>query len=206
MPKATPTASAANRPALRRNQACRPCRKRKLKCDAARPHCGTCVKQWQSLISVPAPPDYAHPVEPQCVYDPVDGLALAPDTNPLEKIRLLEEEVSKLKIQLQEQRNNGPPGLSQQPLHRLSQLRPGSASASSNLESGSQTTSSVQTPSIPYPKDLITPGHVHDSDPRNNSNSPKFYEARHKSSTDTILEIIYSGWNPDLPERSVLEH
>lgn len=206
MPKATPTASAANRPALRRNQACRPCRKRKLKCDAARPHCGTCVKQWQSLISVPAPPDYAHPVEPQCVYDPVDGLALAPDTNPLEKIRLLEEEVSKLKIQLQEQRNNGPPGLSQQPLHRLSQLRPGSASSSSNLESGSQTTSSVQTPSIPYPKDLITPGHVHDSDPRNNSNSPKFYEARHKSSTDTILEIIYSGWNPDLPERSVLEH
>lgn len=47
------------------------------KCDAARPHCGTCVKlvlppslpggvrfscfyrQWQSLISVPAPPGYA---------------------------------------------------------------------------------------------------------------------------------------------------
>jgi hypothetical protein len=146
-----------------------------------------------------------------------------PDTNPLEKIQLLEEEVctlhhqfnyslaeslaAKLKIQLQEQRNNGPPlGLSQQPLHRLSQLRPGSASSSSNLESGSQTTSSVQTPSIPYPKDLITPGHVHDSDPRNNSNSPKFYEVRHKSSTDTILEIIHSGWNPDLPERSVLEH
>lgn len=34
-----------------------------------------------------------HPSEPQCVYDPVDGLALAPDTDPIEKIRMLEEEV-----------------------------------------------------------------------------------------------------------------
>jgi hypothetical protein len=47
---------------------------------------------------------------------------------------------------------------------------------------------------------------MHDSDHRNNSNSPELYEVQHKSSTDTILEIIYSGWNPDLPERSVLEH
>ncbi|KAG0708958.1 hypothetical protein DFH29DRAFT_1036272 [Suillus ampliporus] len=204
MPKASPTTSAANRPALRRNQACRPCRKRKLKCDAARPHCGTCMKQWQSLISVPAPPDYAHPAEPQCVYDPVDGLALAPETDPLEKIRLLEEEVSKLKIQLQEQRNIGSSGSSQQPLRRLSHLRPGSAPSS--ITSGSQATSSVQTPSLPYPKDRILPEHLRDSDPRNNSNSPELYEVGHKSSTDTILDIIYSGWNPDLPERNVLEH
>ncbi|KAG2159959.1 uncharacterized protein EDB93DRAFT_1073536 [Suillus bovinus] len=205
MPKATPTASASvsNRPALRRNQACRPCRKRKLKCDAARPHCGTCVKQWQSLISVPAPPDYAHPAEPQCVYDPVDGLALAPDTNALEKIRLLEEEISNLKTQLQEHRTNGLSGPSQQLLRRFSQFRPGSASSSLTPESGSPATSSVHTPSLPLPKNGTIPGHIHDSDPRNNSNSP---EVRHKSSTDTILEIIYSGWNPDLPERSVLEH
>lgn len=147
---------------------------------------------------------------------------MAPDTNPLEKIRLLEEEVctlhsllnymsaeslpAKLKTQLQEQRNNGPSGPSQQLQRHLGQFRPGSASSSLNLESGSPATSSIQTPSLPYPKDLIIPGHMDDSDPRNNSNSPELYEVRHKSSTDTILEIIYSGWNPDLPERSVLEH
>jgi hypothetical protein len=118
----------------------------------------------------------------------------------------LEEEVSKLKIQLQEHRNNGPSGLSQQPLRRLNQPRPGSASSSSNFESGSQATSSVQTSSLSYQKYHIIPGHMHDSDHRNNSNSPELYEVQHKSSTDTILEIIYSGWNPDLPERSVLEH
>ncbi|CED85511.1 Zn(2)-C6 fungal-type DNA-binding domain [Phaffia rhodozyma] len=32
------------KPALRRNQACLSCRKRKLKCDAVRPTCGTCVR------------------------------------------------------------------------------------------------------------------------------------------------------------------
>src|SRR5262245_20898575 len=36
-----------------------------------------------------------HPSEPQCSYDPVEGLTLAPDTDPMAKIRLLEEEVCK---------------------------------------------------------------------------------------------------------------
>lgn len=34
-----------------------------------------------------------HPVEPQCSYDPVDGLPLAPDIDPQDKIRELEEQV-----------------------------------------------------------------------------------------------------------------
>ena len=37
---------------------------------------------------------YSHPTEPQCTYDPVDGLPLAPDTGPLEKIKALEEQLS----------------------------------------------------------------------------------------------------------------
>ncbi|KAF9240865.1 hypothetical protein BU15DRAFT_87440 [Melanogaster broomeanus] len=150
MPKAPPSASTASRPALRRNQACRSCRKRKLKCDAARPHCGTCVKQWQSIISVPAPPGYA------AVYDPVDGLALAPDTDPIEKIRTLEEEVCKRRnsnLQLQERNNTLSP-----PRHSQAFYRPGSASSS--------------------------PG----------------------ASSDAALELIYSGWNPDLPEPHILDH
>jgi hypothetical protein len=45
------------------------------------------------MIGVPPPVGYAHPTEPQCSYDPVEGLALAPETDPMEKIRLLESEV-----------------------------------------------------------------------------------------------------------------
>ena len=37
-----------------------------------------------------------HPTEPQCFYDPVEGLTLAPETDPMEKIRLLEDQISTL--------------------------------------------------------------------------------------------------------------
>lgn len=37
---------------------------------------------------------FRHPAEPQCSYDPVEGLTLAPETDPMEKIRLLEEQIS----------------------------------------------------------------------------------------------------------------
>ncbi|ORY32255.1 hypothetical protein BCR39DRAFT_523592 [Naematelia encephala] len=35
---------------LRRNQACLACRRRKLKCDAQRPHCSTCVRSYKHLM------------------------------------------------------------------------------------------------------------------------------------------------------------
>ncbi|WRT67022.1 uncharacterized protein IL334_003988 [Kwoniella shivajii] len=35
---------------LKRNQACLQCRKRKLKCDAVRPHCATCVRSYRHLL------------------------------------------------------------------------------------------------------------------------------------------------------------
>ena len=38
-------------------------------------------------------PDHSHPEEPQCSYDPVEGLTLADSANAAEKIRRLEEEV-----------------------------------------------------------------------------------------------------------------
>jgi hypothetical protein len=37
--------------------------------------------------------DSSHPTEPQCSYDPVEGLTLAPDTDPLEKIKELEDQI-----------------------------------------------------------------------------------------------------------------
>lgn len=69
-------------------------------------------RQWKATISVPPPVGFAsvsklsfrlggplltirsHPTEPLCTYDPVDGLPLAPDTEPLEKIKALEEQLS----------------------------------------------------------------------------------------------------------------
>lgn len=199
MPKATSSTSSGARPALRRNQACRSCRKRKLKCDAARPHCGTCVKYWQSLISVPAPVGYTHPAEPQCVYDPVDGLTLSPDTDPLEKIRLLEEEVSKLKIQLHEQ--NVParsPGPSMSRRHSYGLCRPGSTPTS--LGSDSQ---------IPVPGSKLPAYNPGDSLGLNHLNFRQDnlgINIQCAAVTDVHAELIHTGWNTDLPEPRVLDH
>jgi hypothetical protein len=34
-----------------------------------------------------------HPTEPSCMYDPVEGLRLAPNTDPSEKIKDLEDQI-----------------------------------------------------------------------------------------------------------------
>lgn len=37
-----------------------------------------------------------HPSEPQCSYDPVEGLPIAPEVDPIERMRLLEEQICEL--------------------------------------------------------------------------------------------------------------
>ncbi|KAK7463678.1 hypothetical protein VKT23_007021 [Stygiomarasmius scandens] len=183
MPKSS--SSAPSRPALRRNQACRSCRRRKLKCDAARPHCGTCVKTWHAIISVPAPVGYAHPTEPQCSYDPVEGLTLAPDADPAERIRQLEEQIAALKGQLNDQSN------------------------SQNGDSPSQAESNALSPPSRPPSELKgialpRASLVLDSQFRNDSSSP---ELRPVTSTkDPFMELLFIGWNTDLPDPATMNH
>ncbi|TFK30532.1 hypothetical protein FA15DRAFT_662503 [Coprinopsis marcescibilis] len=188
MPKAASTSSSQNgRPALRRNQACRTCRKRKLKCDAARPHCGTCVKQWQATISVPAPVGYAHPTEPQCSYDPVEGLTLAPDTDPIEKIKHLEDQIIHLKQRLYEQG--------------------GSNRSMTPSQNGSDSTG-ITLPRASLAMNLIAP-ETPETRFRSATGSPDMTASKQSGSggdTDPFMDLLFSGWNPDLPEPAVLDH
>ncbi|WVO12766.1 hypothetical protein L204_100374 [Cryptococcus depauperatus] len=39
---------------LKKNQACLQCRRRKLKCDAARPHCSTCIRSYRHVLRTSA--------------------------------------------------------------------------------------------------------------------------------------------------------
>ncbi|KZT05966.1 uncharacterized protein LAESUDRAFT_207675 [Laetiporus sulphureus 93-53] len=200
MPKAS---SSSARPALRRNQACLACRKRKLKCDAARPHCGTCVKQWQSLISVPPPVGYAHPTEPQCSYDPVEGLTVAPDVDPAEKMRQMQEEISQLKTQLYQLRDAA----------SHSNLFPGSLNGSlrplsSSLSNGRSPENSPHDSGIVLPSSLSSSG----SSSGPSTSSPS---SRLRSPTKTpdsqrgpnpMMDLFLSGWDPYLPPPDTLHH
>ncbi|KDQ63644.1 hypothetical protein JAAARDRAFT_203058 [Jaapia argillacea MUCL 33604] len=217
MPKAPSTGTSSSRPALRRNQACLSCRKRKLKCDAARPHCATCVKQWQAQISVPAPPGYVHPTEPLCSYDPVEGLPLAPNIDPADKIKLLEEQISKLKRKLNDKglhdnlsdtSRTGTPSHSPRNGHSRShsQLSPPSHSpalSSTSISPGSGLAQTSQD-GINALLNVPTENHL-----RSESGSPELNGLPNRSSSGSsgsLRELIHSGWNPDLPDPAVLHH
>ncbi|KIO24424.1 hypothetical protein M407DRAFT_26135 [Tulasnella calospora MUT 4182] len=82
-------------PRLRRNQACRQYRKRKLICDAQKPQCSTCVKQWNAQIAVPPPVGFSYLPQPLCMYDRMKGLGLTPLNadqvdDPKQRLNLLE--------------------------------------------------------------------------------------------------------------------
>ncbi|GJE87629.1 Zn(II)2Cys6 transcription factor [Phanerochaete sordida] len=208
MPKAS--ASAASRSALRRNQACLSCRKRKLKCDAARPHCGTCVKQWQALISVPPPVGYAHPTEPQCSYDPVDGLPIAPEVDPIDRIRLLEEQISTLRSQLNEARNfnsgsASPPHQYPSPHQRVgSGLSGGSAGRSPTLSSPNGS-STIVSPTMEMVNGVSMESP--ESQLRGSSSSPQILQPTAGRGNDPMMmDVLFSGWDPDLPDSEVLNH
>jgi hypothetical protein len=195
MPKAA--SSITNRPALRRNQACRPCRKRKLKCDAARPHCGTCVKHWQTLVSVPAPVGYTHPTEPSCMYDPVEGLRLAPNTDPSEKIKDLEDQIAQLRERLEKQ------GGSSSPYSQISHVSPAAATSP-------QPQSAVENGGISLPTVRLLNIIASDSPEtrfRSPTTSPEIvHSTGDKSNSKAFMDLLFSGWNPDLPDPGTLNH
>lgn len=53
---------------LHRNQACLPCRRRRIKCDAGRPHCSSCVRSYRFLARTQPNPD-RDSKGVQCVYE-----------------------------------------------------------------------------------------------------------------------------------------
>ncbi|KZT72765.1 hypothetical protein DAEQUDRAFT_545058 [Daedalea quercina L-15889] len=208
MPKAS---SSSARPSLRRNQACLACRKRKLKCDAARPHCGTCVKQWQALISVPPPVGYAHPTEPTCSYDPVEGLAVAPELDSAERIRQLEDQIVQLKSQLRSQQHSFPSGSVSPPTTAQFSTRYPTGSGSLSVSSGRSSAGSPNVsamavasvhPPLDYGNGLST--HSPDSQSRSSAGSPEM--TRPGSGPDPLMDVLCAGWDPHLPEPPVLNH
>ncbi|KAJ7786406.1 hypothetical protein B0H16DRAFT_1490342 [Mycena metata] len=177
MPK-TPSAGASSsvgRPALRRNQ----------KCDAARPHCGTCVNGINLLFG-PDDGRCRHPTEPQCSYDPVDGLTLAPDTDPVEKIRQLEAQIAQLKNKLHERHGS-----------RSSSPRPGS------VGNGSDGGISLPHASLAM-MNLISP-EAEAQFRGSESGSPELRTIS-QGSPDPLMDLLFLGWNPDLPDPTTLNH
>lgn len=151
----------------------------------------------------------SHPTEPQCSYDPVDGLPLAPDTGPLEKIKALEEQLSEW---------GGlffPDAQTLTPFHQ-DQLR--NQLRETGSIPGPSTTPSIQTPAVSSllnaspelsPGVIVLPsvslatagsGSTPGSSPINNHSYPI------NSSPSPPRELLIAGWNPDLPPPTIVNH
>lgn len=102
-------------------------------------------------------------------------------------------DTAKLKIQLQEQNNAMSPTY-----HNQAYYRPGSASLSP--------ASGGQTPTVGSKPLFHTIRSVSQLAPRQDTPIPELHGVTDRSSSEAMLELMYSGWNPDLPERHILDH
>lgn len=165
-----------------------------------------------------------HPTEPQCSYDPVEGLPLAADADPIDKIRELEEQVgvsihycprsiihfrlATLTRKLKTHRGSVSPSRSVTP----NLLRPPSnhhinhspSSATITLSPEFESCGIATTPNT-WADAPLDPNAMPSSKSITQIGSPGLVSPRPPHS-DTLSGLIHSGWNPDLPEPAVLDH
>ncbi|SRR6266852_3304212 len=163
-----------------------------------------------------------HPTEPQCSYDPVEGLPLAADADPIDKIRELEEQVcvsiyywpcstvhfhlATLTRRLKSQRGSLSPSRSVSPNHLrppIHHINHSPLSATITLSPEFEP-SGIATPNA-WADGPLDPNAVPSSKMTTQMGSPGVVSPRPPHS-DALSGLIHSGWNPDLPEPAVLDH
>ncbi|KAL1412647.1 hypothetical protein Q8F55_000394 [Vanrija albida] len=99
---------------LHRNQACLPCRRRRIKCDAGRPHCASCVRSFRFLARTqPDPERDSQGI--QCQYEDGDegegddGMS-SQNEDPREAVRKLEARITELQTTLAQMTTPGGEG------------------------------------------------------------------------------------------------
>lgn len=153
----------------------------------------------------------SHPSEPQCSYDPVEGLTLAADTDPLEKIKELENQICKIlwtNIFSYSESSN---------FYFLAALKgqlystqSGSSPPQRSITAthiGRQETVNVTLPKVP--SSLIDFNLINSTEPRvqTSNQSPELQDVSIKMiDSDPFMDLLYLGWNPDLPDPVTLNH
>ena len=151
----------------------------------------------------------------------MEGLPLAPDADPIEKIRELEEQVgvfiyfcpystvhfrlAALTRRLKSQRGSVSPSRSVSPNHLrppIHHINHSPSSATITLSPEFEPCGIATTPNAWA--DALDPNAV-SSKSITHIGSPRVVSPRPPHS-DALSGLIHSGWNPDLPEPAVLDH
>ncbi|KAG5648071.1 hypothetical protein DXG03_007106 [Asterophora parasitica] len=151
-------------------------------------------------------PHCSHPSEPQCSYDPVEGLTLAPDTDPLEKIKQLEEQISHLKNRLYEKDLVSHSSSNQASDHLYSSNPVSPPSTSRSL-------AEVGRISLPHASLSMmslaseSPESAFRSLSRTPENPPAIANKHPSGPTPgPFMDMLFIGWNPELPDPATLNH
>ncbi|KAF5312502.1 hypothetical protein D9619_003254 [Psilocybe cf. subviscida] len=134
-----------------------------------------------------------HPTEPSCMYDPVEGLRLAPNTDPTEKIKELEDQIAQLRERLEKQ------GGSSSPHSQFSHVSPAATTSPNSNENGDIILPTVRLLNIIPPDSPETRF-------RSPTTSPEIVHSGDKSNSKAFMDLLFSGWNPDLPDPATLNH
>ncbi|BEI84335.1 hypothetical protein CcaverHIS002_0409390 [Cutaneotrichosporon cavernicola] len=134
---------------LHRNQACLTCRRRRIKCDAARPHCSSCVRSFRFLARTqPDPERDARGV--QCVYENNEPEEPEPE-DPRAAVAKLEARVAELQGELDRLTSTSP---------RISTTPVLTMTPSQRAEHTLPSPSIPQDTSPSIPQHLFTPPHL----------------------------------------------
>ena len=164
---------------------------------------------------------HSHPTEPQCFYDPVEGLTLASHTNPLDKIKELENEIrkgcSKFYSTLL---YDIPPVYLKSRLYEDQEAPPRSSSPSRPPASMFMSDLVAQSRCITQPEDAMISLLPVSISKVNNTNSRAMTDLRNEYGTsesyapnspsgpnlESFMSLLFLGWNPDLPDPAILNH
>ncbi|KAJ7631110.1 hypothetical protein FB45DRAFT_990906 [Roridomyces roridus] len=187
MPKAATVSVLSNggtRPAphlnpLKRNQACHQCRRRKLKCDAKRPACSTCIRSHSHAVAH-AQPGTQLPPAPECTFDDVVDMPVEVADSSKSRYEKLESRIHELEALLHDKSS---PSSSSTP-----SLAQPTASHFMGNDLDLLTTSLTESPPLDFisPAVLGTPG-----------GSPR---------SATGLEMVWPHYPPGLPNAELLRH
>jgi hypothetical protein len=150
----------------------------------------------------------------------VEGLTLAPETDPLEKIKVLEEQICTrslalnhksteilLKAQLRNKLYDQQMRFSPNQSHHPSSYSDLSTSAVYQHAPSTITHPTFTGISLPHVSLDMNPTSSGGPDSRiRNENGSQEAQSINSKNSDPFMDLFFSGWNPDLPDPPLLNH
>lgn len=139
----------------------------------------------------------------------MDGLPLAPDVDPLEKIRQLEDQVCRYFLVYKDNHASHPnvAQLKTKLFEQQNLATPVTSGHSTSHPPSMPGISDVPGISLPHASlSMMNLINRESGDLRSESKSPDAHSAKGNGTSESFMDLLFLGWNPDLPDPQALNH